>query len=88
MNNIEYILHAGQQNILQVHYKSGVNRFIAPDEWGCYGSNMSKTQLEYMHNSIMCEMVNGDGFGNSFYYYLLEDSPLIKSIDRRNEAER
>lgn len=87
-SNIEYILQIDKQNILQVHYSSGANRFIYPDAWGCYGSNMSKSQLDFMHNSQMYEMENGDGWGKSFYYYLLENSPLIKTIEHRNQIER
>ena len=85
--NIEYIVQIEGQNLLQVHYTSGANRFIQPDGWGCYGSNMTKSQLEYMSNSRMYEEQNADGRGKSFYYYLLENSPLIGSIERRNKLK-
>lgn len=85
--NIEYILQVEGQNLLQVHYASGANRFIEPGGWGCYGSNMTKSQLDYMHNAKMYEMRNANGWGKSNYYYLLENSPLIETIERRNERE-
>ncbi len=85
--NIEYILQIEGQNLLQVHYTSGTNRFVKPDSWGCYGSNMTKSQLNYMNNAKMYEMRNANGFCESNYYYLLENSPLIETIERRNERE-
>lgn len=85
--NIEYILQVEGQNLLQVHYTSGANRFIKPEGWGCYGSNMTKSQLDYMHNAKMYEMRNANGWDKSNYYYLLENSPLIETIERRNEQE-
>jgi len=36
----------------------------------------------------MYEMQNANGWGKSNYYYLLENSPLIETIERRNEREK
>lgn len=84
---IKYILQVQGQNLLQVHYTSGANRYIEPNQYYCYGSNMTKTQLDYMHNAKMYEMINANGFGRSHYYYLLDSSSLIDFIERRNKTE-
>lgn len=85
---IEYILQIQGQNLLQVHYTSGANRYIEPDQYYCYGSNMTKTQLDYMHNAKMYEMIDANGFGRSHYYYLQDNSPLIDFIKQRNNRHR
>lgn len=84
---IDYILQIKGQNLLQVHYKSGFDRFIRPNSWGTYESNMTKSQLDYMGLSKCYEMFNADGWGNSIYYFLLNDSPLINYIENRNSHE-
>ena len=75
MSKIDYILQVGNQNMLQVVYKSRVNRFIFPDSSGNYEVNMTKTQQAFMNNSYMVVMPNADGWGRSFYYYLDKDDP-------------
>ena len=71
---IDYILQIAGQNMLQVVYKSGVNRFIFPDSYGIYESNMTKTQRDFMNNSKMFIMPKADGY-RSFYYYLDKNNP-------------
>lgn len=46
--NIAYIAQVDGQNILQVHYKSGVDRYIEPNGWGLYEPNMAQTQIDFM----------------------------------------
>lgn len=84
--NIEYILQVEGQNMLQVHYYSGADRFIYPDSWGCYGSHMTKTQLEYMSNAKMYVMINNTW--RDYFYYLLDDSPIIDTIETHNKLEK
>jgi hypothetical protein len=70
-NKIDYILQIEGQNVLQVVYKSGANRFIYPDGWGCYGPHMTRTQLDFMSNSYTVIL---DGWRN-VTYYLDKNSP-------------
>ena len=83
---IDYILQVAGQNMLQVVYKSGVNRFIFPDSYGAYGSNMTKAQRDFINNSKMFIMPKADGY-RSFYYYLNKDNPneAILSVIRVKE---
>ena len=85
---IDYILQVEGQNFLQVVYKSGANRFIYPDQWGCYGSNMTKTQRDFISNSYMVEMPKADKWDRSIYYYLDKNSPnsaILSAIRVKNE---
>lgn len=70
-NKIDYILQIEGQNVLQVVYKSGTNRFIYPDEWGCYGPHMTQTQLDFVSNSYTVIL---EGWRN-VTYYLDKNSP-------------
>jgi len=88
---IEYILQVQGQNLLQVVYTSGVNRYIAPDSWGCYGSNMSRAQREFMDKSIMVTLLPS-GLNRAIYYYLDGEHPnaaimsAVRAAERRQEA--
>lgn len=88
---IDYIVQVENQNMLQVVYKSGYNRFIFPDQWGLYESNMTKTQLEFMKNSFKVEMVKADSFDRTFYYWLNKNNPnkgVLSAIRVKNELYR
>lgn len=84
---IDFIVQIEGQNLLQVHYTSGYNRFIRPDDWGNYKSNMTKTQRRYIEKSVMYEMKNADGWGTVHYYYLLDGRPIINRIKNHNKGE-
>lgn len=85
---IDYILQVDGQNMLQVVYKSGANRFIYPDGWGIYMTNMTKTQRDFIMNSIKVTMINADGWGKSIDYWLDKENPnkgILSSIRVKNE---
>lgn len=72
---IEWILQLENQNMLQVHYSSGYDRYIFPDGYGNYETNMTRPQRNFMNNSIKVEMLNADGWFRTFYYWLDKDNP-------------
>lgn len=72
---IEWILQIDGQNMLQIHYSSGCNRYVFPDEWGGYESHMTKTQRNFIKESIKVKMLNADGWYKTFYYWLNKDNP-------------
>lgn len=72
---IEWILQLENQNMLQVHYSSGYDRYIFPDSYGNYETNMTRPQRNFMDNSIKVEMLNADGWFRTFYYWLDKDNP-------------
>ncbi len=72
---IEWILQLEGQNMLQVHYSSGYDRYIYPDGYGNYETNMTRPQRKFMDNSIKVEMLNTDGWYRKFYYWLDKDNP-------------
>lgn len=84
--NIEYILQVEGQNMLQVHYCSGANRFIHPDGWGDFTPNMTKTQIEYMNNAKM--YVWHEHWWRDCFYWLLDDSPFIATLEAHNKFEK
>lgn len=71
--NIDYILQIDGQNLLQVVYKSGANRFI----WlGDSYYVMTKTQQDFMNNSMKVEHKTRYWFeGRSTTYWLDKDNP-------------
>ena len=84
--NIQYILQIEGQNMLQVCYYSGANRFIYPDGWGDFTQNMSKTQLEYMKNAK--KYVWHERYWHNIFYWLLEDSPFIATLETHDKFEK
>lgn len=84
--NIKYILQVEDQNMLQVCYQSGANRFIYPDSWGCYSTNMTKTQREYMNNAKKYTWY--ERYWRDCFYWLLDDSPFIATIESHNKLEK
>lgn len=88
---IEYILQVQGQNLLQVVYTSGAKRFITPDSWGCYGSNMSRAQREFMDRSIMVTLPP-TGWNRAVDYYIDGEHPntaimsAIRAAERRQET--
>lgn len=86
---IDYILQIQGQNLLQVVYKSGVNRFIAPDPDGCYGSNMTQTQRDFMSRSMMV-ILPAEGWNKAVNYYVDRENPnrvimsAVEAAERRN----
>ena len=90
---IEYILQVQGQDLLQVVYTSGANRFITPDSWGCYGSNMTRTQREFMNKSIMVTLPP-TGCYRAINYYLDGEHPnaaimsAVRAAERREEEKR
>lgn len=81
---IEYILQIGGQNMLQVVYSSGANRFIFPDSWGQYRPNMPKTVRVFYDRAVKLEMKRD--FGGSLFYFVDENNKsLIDTIKRHNE---
>lgn len=72
---IEWILQLENQNMLQVHYSSGYDRYVFPDDRGNYETHMTKPQRNFMENSIKAEMPNADGWFRTFYYWLNKDNP-------------
>lgn len=84
---IEYILQVQGQNLLQVVYSSGANRFITPDPWGCYGPNMSRTQRDFMDRSIMVTLPP-TGWGRAINYYLDGENPNAAVMSAVRAAER
>lgn len=72
---IEWILQLENQNMLQVHYSSGYDRYIFPDSYRNYETNMTRPQRKFMDNSIKVEMLNADGWYRKFYYWLDKDNP-------------
>lgn len=88
---IDYILQVDGQNLLQVHYKSGFDRYIFPDGWGNYDTNMTRSQKDFMNNSRREIMINADGWGRSFTYWLNKDEPntaILSQIKIKNELYR
>lgn len=85
-NKIDYMCQIEGQNVLQVVYKSGANRFINPDGWGCYGPNMTQTQLSFVSNSYTVIL---EGWRN-ITYYLDKNSPneAILSMVRRQHKHK
>ena len=85
---IEWILQVDGQNMLQVHYSSGYNRYIFPDGWGNYENNMNKPQRDFMNNSRREIMINAGGWGRDFTYWLNKDNPngaILSAIRVKNE---
>ncbi len=87
-NKIDYICQIEGQNVLQVVYKSGANRFIYHDSWGCYRTNMTRTQLDFISHSFK---VTYEGWQN-VTYWLDKDSPnkailsMVKSSQKSKGA--
>lgn len=79
---IDYILQVEGQNILQVVYKSGYNRFVGIDAYGLY--KLTKTQRDFMNNSIIKEYKTPDGWRHNITYWLNKDNPnpAIMSVCR------
>lgn len=71
MNKIDYMVQIFPQNIIQVHYKSGADRFIYCNEWGQYAPNMAKTQLEFYRNA---HVVDHRGVNRDLRYWYSENS--------------
>lgn len=90
---IEYILQVQGQNLLQVVYTSGVNRFISPDSWGYYRANMSRAQRKFMDESIMITLPP-IGWYRAINYYLDRERPnaaimsAVRAAERREEEKR
>jgi len=85
---IEWVLQVDSQNMLQVHYSSGYNRYIFQDSWGNYESNMNKPQRDFMNNSRRETMINTDGFNRNFTYWLDKENPneaILSAIRVENE---
>lgn len=85
---IDFIVQIDGQNMLQVHYKSGYNRYIFPDEWGNYDSNMTRAQRDFMNNSRKEIMINADGLYRKFTYWLDKDNPntsILSAIRVKND---
>lgn len=85
---IEYILQVQDQNMLQVHYSSGANRYVEPDQHGNY--NLSRKQHEFMNDSVMWIMSPLDPWGRYHYYYLDGHNPnhAVTSAILAREEER
>lgn len=85
---IDYILQIDGQNMLQVVYKSGTNRYIFPNGWGHYEPNMTKTQRDFYNNSFCAVMINAGGWGRKVYYWLDRNNPnkaVLSAIGVKNE---
>lgn len=72
---IRYILQVDGQNLLQVVYSSGVNRYITPDGWGNYFPNMTKPQRDFMKNSITVERKGFSPWERKITYWINKDNP-------------
>ena len=85
---IEWILQLDGQNMLQVHYSSGCDRYIFPDSYGNYVTNMTRPQRNFMDNSIKVKMLNADGWHRTFYYWLDKDNPnkaIMSQVKIKNQ---
>lgn len=74
--------------MLQVHYSSGYNRYIFPDNWGNYETNMTQSQYDFMNNSIKMEMLDVGPWNKTYYYWLNKDKPnkaIMSQIRIRNQ---
>lgn len=86
---IDYIIQIQGQNLLQIVYKSGVNRFVAPDSEGCYGPNMTQTQRDFMNRSMMV-VLPAEGLHKAINYYVDRENPnraimsAVEAAERRN----
>ncbi len=88
---IEWILQVDGQNMLQVHYSIRYNRYIFPDSYGNYETNMTRPQRNFMDNSIKVEMLNADGWFRTFYYWLDKDNPnkaIMSQVRIKNQLYR
>lgn len=72
---IRFILQVEGQNLLQVVYESGANRYIYPDSWGDYTHNMTKTQRDFYNNSIVAFNKGFSPWEHRIKYWFRKESP-------------
>lgn len=83
---IDYALQVEGQNLVQVVYKSGANRYIGLNRDRVYAFN--GTQREFMEAARKIVMKNADGFGTEITYWLRsDDHARLDAIARRNYVE-
>ena len=78
---IDYILQVSGQNLLQVIYKSGVNRFVG---LGDHDYDLTKTQRTFLNNCFTVVIDN-------VFYYLHKNHPnksILSQAKIREELKR
>ena len=86
---IDHILQIEGQNVLQVVYDSGCNRFVKLDGYGNY--KLTKSQRKFMNNSNYYEMKDATKFGDTIYFWLDKANPnkgILSQIELRNKIHK